>query len=317
MTRTIQKGKRVGKIAFVFPGQASQFVGMGADFNEKYTIARDLYNQANDILDFDLKKVSFEGPEEDLKQTKITQPAIFVLSVIINQIMNENGFIPQMVAGHSLGEYSALVAAGALKFEDALRIVKVRGELMQKAGDENPGMMAAVIGMTEDKVNEICDEVSLESMVQAANFNAPNQIVISGTVTGVDKAMELAKQNGAMKVIPLVTSGAFHSSLMNSAQEGLRAALDNVEINDPTIPVYINVTAEPINSAAQIKMALYKQITHPVRWAQTIHNMIGDGADNFFEVGPQKVLTALLKRNHRQVNVTNVGTVSALEQVFS
>lgn len=306
----------MGKIAFIYPGQASQFVGMGAEFYETYPIAREYYAQANKILGFSLTKVSFEGPEEELKQTQITQPAIFVLSVLISAILKEKGLTPQMVAGHSLGEYSALVAAGALSFEDALKVVQVRGKLMQQAGEEQPGMMAAIIGLNEDKICQICDEASLEGEVQAANFNAPNQIVISGTQSGVSKAMALAKGSGAIKVVPLITSGAFHSNLMNSAKEGLREVLETVELHNPTMPVYVNVTSEPITSAAQIKMALYKQVTHPVRWAQSVQNMIGDGAETFYEVGPKKVLSALMRRNHRQVNTSAIGTVADIEDKF-
>jgi len=305
----------VGKRAFIYPGQASQFVGMGSDFYEKYSLARDYYEQANQLLDFSLTTMSFEGPDEVLKQTKYTQPAIFVLSIIISCLLSEKGISPQMVAGHSLGEYSALVAAEALTFESALKIVKVRGEFMQKAGEENPGMMAAIIGLEEKAIEDICAEASQESVVQVANFNAPNQIVISGTISGVSQAMELAKQRGALKTIPLVTSGAFHSSLMNNAQESLREFLETIEIKDPLIPVYANVTSEPITAANQIRMALYKQVTHPVRWTQSIQNMIGDGADAFYEVGPKNVLTALLLRNHRRIQAVAIGTVEKLNNV--
>lgn len=305
----------MGKRAFIYPGQASQFVGMGSDFYEKYSLARDYYEQANQLLDFSLTTMSFEGPDEVLKQTKYTQPAIFVLSIIISCLLSEKGISPQMVAGHSLGEYSALVAAEALTFESALKIVKVRGEFMQKAGEENPGMMAAIIGLEEKAIEDICAEASQESVVQVANFNAPNQIVISGTISGVSQAMELAKQRGALKTIPLVTSGAFHSSLMNNAQESLREFLETIEIKDPLIPVYANVTSEPITAANQIRMALYKQVTHPVRWTQSIQNMIGDGADAFYEVGPKNVLTALLLRNHRRIQAVAIGTVEKLNNV--
>jgi len=297
----------LSKIAFVFPGQASQFVGMGADLFQASPLAREYYKKASDLLEFNLTKISFEGPEEDLKQTRITQPAIFVLSVIINKLLAEKEIKPQMVAGHSLGEYSALVAADALQFEDALLLVKLRGELMQQAGNTNPGAMAAIIGLEEPLIDEICSEVSVENLVQPANYNAPNQIVISGTIKGVERAMNLAKEKGALKVVPLVVSGAFHSPLMNSAQEELKNALTDTKICDPAIPVYTNVTAEPVTEAAQIRSALYKQVTHPVKWDQSVQNMIGDGAETFYEVGPGKVLTSLIKRNYRNVNVIPVG----------
>ncbi len=305
----------MGKIVFIFPGQASQYVGMGVDLYKEFPVAKDYYERANEIVGFDLTRISFEGPEEELKQTQFTQPAIFVLSVLLNRLLNENGLKPQMVAGHSLGEYSALVAAEAIEFEAALKIVKLRGKLMQQAGEDNPGMMAAIIGLTEDSVDDICSEASLENYVQAANYNAPNQIVISGTLTGVNKAMALAKEKGAIKVVPLVTSGAFHSNLMNSAKDELKEALEAVEIKTPSIPIYVNVTAEPITSPARIQMALFKQVTHAVRWAQSIRNMVGDGADSFYEVGPGRVLSGLLRRNHRGVTVVPVGKVVDLNAI--
>ena len=220
-----------------------------------------------------------------------------------------------MVAGHSLGEYSALVAASALDFEPALKIVKLRGKLMQQAGDQNPGMMAAIIGLTEDDVDEICSEARLESYVQAANYNAPNQIVISGTLAGVNKAMALAKAKGALKVVPLITSGAFHSNLMNSAKDELKEALEAVEIKTPNIPIYVNVTSEPVTAPARIQMALFKQVNHPVRWTQSISNMIGDGTDTFYEVGPGRVLSGLLKRNFRSVSIVPAGKVEELNAI--
>lgn len=305
----------MGKIAFIFPGQASQYVGMGADLYQTFPFARDFYTRANEILGFNLTQISFEGPEEELKQTRYTQPAIFVLSVLLNRLLIERGVKPQMVAGHSLGEYSAMVAAEAFNFEAALQIVKLRGELMQQAGEQNPGMMAAIIGLTEDDVDDICSEARLESHVQAANYNASTQIVISGTHAGVNRAMALAQQRGAQKIVPLATSGAFHSNLMSSVKDTLKGALDTLEIKIPTIPVYNNVTAEPITSPAHIHMALFKQVNHPVRWAQSIANMVGDGAETFYEVGPGRVLSGMMKREYRSVTVIPVGKLEDLNAI--
>ncbi len=282
------------KIAFVFPGQASQYVGMGKDLYEGSEIARKIYERAEEILEFELRRVCFEGPEDELKQTKITQPAIFVHSYVVIQLL-DGKLKADMVAGHSLGEYSALVYAGVLSFKDALKIVKLRGELMQKASEEKPGTMAAIIGLDDETVRKICSEVN-EGIVQPANFNAPGQIVISGDISSVKKAMELAQKAGARMVKELVVSGAFHSPLMESAKEELKKALDDVEFKKPSIPVYFNVTAKPSFEIDEIKELLYHQITSPVLWSQTIANMISDGASRFYEIGPGKVLQGLIKR---------------------
>lgn len=290
------------KIAFVFPGQASQYVGMGKDLYENSSIAREIFDQAEEILGFELKRLCFEGPEEDLKQTKITQPAIFVHSYIISRLL-DGKIKADMSAGHSLGEYSALVYAGVLSFEDALRIVKLRGELMQKAGEENPGTMAAIVGLDYEKVKKLCEEVK-DGIVQPANFNTPEQIVISGEVNAVRKAMELAQKFGAKMVKELIVSGAFHSPLMESAKEELKKALDEVKFNKPSIPVYFNVTANPSHEPEEIKNLLYLQITSPVLWSQIIKNMISNGAMKFYEIGPGKVLQGLIKRIDSSVEVS-------------
>lgn len=282
------------KIAFVFPGQASQYVGMGKDLYENSSIAKEIFDKAEEILGFELKRICFEGPEEDLKQTKVTQPAIFVHSYIVSTLLGEK-IKADMAAGHSLGEYSALVYAGVLSFEDALKIVKLRGELMQRAGEQNPGTMAAIIGLDEEKVKQVCEEVK-DGIVQPANFNTPEQIVISGEVNAVKKAMQLAKEAGAKIVKELVVSGAFHSPLMESAKDELKNALDEVKFNKPSIPVYFNVTAKPTFDLNEIKDLLYRQITSPVLWTQIVMNMVSDGAVKFYEIGPGKVLQGLIKK---------------------
>ena len=280
--------------AFVFPGQGSQYVGMGKDLYEQHPEARRRFDEADALLGFSLSTICFEGPEEELKQTKNTQPAIFLHSMVIAHLLR--GERASMAAGHSLGEYSALVYAGALTFEDGLHLVRLRGELMQRAGIEQPGTMAAIVGLEPDVVNDICRIAASAGIVQAANFNSPGQIVISGSVAGVRKAMEVAKERGAKLVKELPVSGAFHSPLMESAQSGLKAALQKTSIADAALPVYANVTARPVQRADEIRRLLYEQLTNPVRWEESIRNMASDGATTFVEIGPGKVLQGLVKR---------------------
>jgi len=282
----------MGKTAFVFPGQGSQYVGMAKDFRDAESLA--LFSRADALLGFPLSALCFNGPEEELRQTRNTQPAIFLHSMVVARRLNAQK--AEMTAGHSLGEYSALTVAGALSFDDALRLVRLRGELMQRAGEEQRGTMAAVVGLPPETVEEICRNASSAGIVQPANFNAPGQIVISGSVPGVHAAMEKAKERGAKLVKELVVSGAFHSPLMESAREGLRHALDEAAIQDARIPVYANVTAEPVQKAPAIRELLYRQLTSPVRWSETVQHMVRDGATTFCELGPGKVLQGLVKR---------------------
>lgn len=299
------------KNAFIFPGQASQFVGMGKDIYDEFEICRDTFDTANDIMDMDISSICFNGPEEKLKETYITQPAIFIHSVALFRILQEKGFMPSAVAGHSLGEYSALVAAGSLSFEEGLKLVKQRGALMYKAGKDKPGTMAAIIGMTPDQVYEVTSAV--EGIVQPANFNSPGQVAISGEVEAVHEAMSKAKEAGAKKVQELVVSGAFHSPLMDEAQAGFREALQSARIDDAKVPLYSNVEARAITNSDVIRDLLYKQLTMPVRWQEIIEQMVGDGFEKFNEVGPGKVLRGLLKRINRQVPCQEIGTVEAIE----
>ena len=303
----------MARIAFLYPGQASQYVGMGKDLYDKFSTAKELFLKADQLLGFNLSAICFEGLDEELKQTRITQPAIFVHSVIVTRLLAEKNIVPDLAAGHSLGEYSALVAAGAMSFDDALMVVKQRGELMQHAGEKQPGAMAAIIGLSKEIISEICDRAASSGVVAAGNFNSPHQIVISGSLKGVARASELAIEKGAKKVIPLVVSGAFHSPLMESAQKALQATLQKVEIRAAKFPVYANVTARPTKDASEIRELLYKQLTHPVRWVETIENMIADESPDFYEVGPGDVLAALVKRINRNFVVQTKGKAAEIE----
>ncbi len=301
--------------AFIFPGQASQYVGMGKDIYENYEQARKVFDASNDIMRMDLKSICFEGPEETLKQTHYTQPAIFVHSVAVFKILQDKGLLPSAVAGHSLGEYSALVAAGSLNFEDGLKLVKERGRLMYEAGKNQPGTMAAIIGMTPEQVGQLCSDLTKIGIIQPANFNSPGQIAISGDVKTVQLAIERAKEAGAKKAVELVVSGAFHSPLMQEAQEGLQAAIENTEFRDAQVPLYSNVEATAVQDSAKIRQLLIKQLTQPVLWQTIVENMISDGSESFYEVGPGKVLKGLQKRINRQMPCTEIGTADQIENL--
>ena len=305
----------MNKKAFVFPGQGSQFVGMGKDLYDRYPAVKDIFKRADEIMETNLSEICFAGPEEELKQTQITQPAIYVHSMAVFEILQDKGYEPDAVAGHSLGEYSALVAAGALSFEDGLKLVKIRGALMQEAGIERPGTMAALIGLDADQVNEICASVQDTGIVCAANYNSPGQVAISGEIKAVHAAMELAKEHGAKRAVELVVSGAFHSPLMHAAQEGLAQALTDTNIGNAHIPIYTNVSATDTKAADMIRDLLFKQLSHPVRWIEIIENMIAAGINDFYEVGPGKVLTGLIKRINGNVTSSAIGGVHDIDKL--
>lgn len=286
--------------AYVFPGQGAQFTGMGKDLYDNSTVAKELFEKANQILSFDITKIMFEGSAEELKETKVTQPAVFLHSVIMAKVLDIK---PDMVAGHSLGELSALVASNTVSFEDGLSLVSKRAMAMQKACEMNPSTMAAVIGLADEKVEEICASIEGEVVV-AANYNCPGQLVISGSNAGIEKACELMKAAGAKRALPLVVGGAFHSPLMQPAKDELAKAIESTTFNKPVCPIYQNVSTIAETDPATIKANLVKQLTSPVKWTQCVQHMIADGATEFIEVGPGKVLQGLVGRISKEVSAT-------------
>ena len=296
--------------AFLFPGQGSQFIGMAKDLFDEFQFAKDRFKQAENILGYNLAEIAFEGPDDILKQTQFTQPSIFVHSIIINDFLSRKGIFPSAVAGHSLGEFSALVSAEVLSFEDTLSIVKVRANEMAKAGDLQPGSMAAILGADQNQLETICNQ---NGIVVPANLNAPGQVVISGEVNSVANAIKIAKDIGIRRALPLNVSGAFHSPLMIPARVPLLKALDSVNFSNAKVPIYQNYSAEPVTESDEIKSNLLKQLESPVRWQEIISNMNRDGFTSFLEVGPGKVLQGLNKRILTDHNSFSIGTKEQVE----
>jgi [acyl-carrier-protein] S-malonyltransferase len=294
--------------AYVFPGQGAQFVGMGKDLYQQSAMAAEMFEKANDILGFRITDLMFDGTDEDLRQTKVTQPAIFLHSVILAKTLGES-FKPGMVAGHSLGEFSALVVAEALSFEDGLKLVAQRAMAMQKACEAEPSTMAAIVGLDDKIVEDVCNEI--EAVVVPANYNCPGQLVISGSFEGIDLACEKLTVLGAKRALKLSVGGAFHSPLMEPARAQLAAAIESTKVSKPLCPIYQNVSALPFTDPAEIKKNLIAQLTAPVRWTQSVQNMLADGASHFTEIGPGKVLTGLIRKIDKNAECENI---SAFQQ---
>lgn len=305
----------MNKTAWLFPGQASQKVGMGKDLFEETELGFELFEVSNDIMKFDIKNIIFNGPEEVLKKTQYTQPALFIVSVIIGKLLLKRGFIPDALAGHSLGEYSALSIAGSFDFRTGLELVKIRSESMAEAGQYKNGSMAAIVGIKDEIIIELCDNYDGEGVVTPANFNSPGQIVISGNKEAVFSIMETAKIKGARLCVELNVSGAFHSPLMQPARQKLKEAIERSVISDALFPVYTNFNSERVIKTKEIKESLIEQLEHPVLWSKSIMSMEKSGINNFYEIGPGNVLKGLNKRINRKLNTVNIGTLQELENL--
>ena len=288
--------------AYVFPGQGAQYSGMGKELYEKSAVVKGLFDQANQILGFDIKKIMFEGSNEDLQQTNVTQPAVFLHSVAASQMIDN--FEPIAVAGHSLGEFSALVAANVLSFEDGMHLVAQRAQAMQEACELKPSTMAAILGLEDEKIEEIC--ASVNGIVVPANYNCPGQLVISGEIAAVEKACELAKEAGAKRALVLPVGGAFHSPLMEPAREKLEIAIQKATFHEPLCPIFQNVTTTPVRDPEEIKQNLIKQLTAPVKWTQSVQHMIDEGITSFLEVGPGKTLQGLIRKINKDVDTAGI-----------
>ena len=307
------------KTAFLFPGQGAQFVGMGKDLAEQYPQAKELFTRANDIVGYDLQQLCFDGPQDKLNATTISQPAIFVVSAALLDILNASGAAvkPDVTAGLSMGEYTALYAAGLIGFEEALRLVQKRGNAMQAAADASEGSMVSVLGLDEVQVISLCEEASQGELLVAVNFNCPGQIVLSGAVGACQRAAELAEKHGAMKAVPLSVAGAFHSEMMNPAAEELSKALADCPIQDPSAEkVIANIDGEYYKDANDIRHGLVKQLVQPILWQKCMERLMAEGVENFYEIGPGRVLTGLMKRIHRRTKVTNISTAESLQKLL-
>jgi [acyl-carrier-protein] S-malonyltransferase len=305
------------KIAFIFPGQGAQYIGMGKELYDHFTIVKSVFDKANEILNEDFVNLIFNGTEEDIKKTENAQPGILMVSTAISELLKEKGITPVMTAGLSLGEYSALVAAGALSYEDALPLVRKRGRYMNEAVPAGKGTMAAVLGLDAELLLACCEKASELGTVGIANYNCPGQLVLSGEAAAVDKASELAKEAGAKRVVPLKVSGPFHSSLLKPAGEKLAEELGNVTIQNPDIPVITNVEAQPVKDAEAIKKLLIDQVSHSVRWEDCVRYMLSQGVDTFVEVGPGKALTGFMKKIDKTAAVYNVEDMASLEALLA